>query len=159
MCVQNVINLLTLVIAAVLYGNIGVKVFYQNVLRQYFKAPSMLTTRGRMIFSSTVFAYWGLAWVIAVAVPSIAALITLVGAMFILQFTYTFPPLLALGYWMQRDAMREDGRWEPGMAPASNRIDTWKQASRWKRGFKRYWYAKSFLVSPLLVSTHASDKS
>ncbi len=138
---------MTTIIAAVLYGNIGIKVFYENVLRTYFKAPSMLSTKGRIIFSVTVVLYWFLAWVIAVGIPFLGALITLVGSLFILQFTYTFPPVLCLGFWMQIDAMKGDRPWEPGMIAGSNRVDTWKDMSRFKRGFKKYWYAKAFLVS------------
>lgn len=48
---------------------------------------------------------------------------------------------------MQKDAIAGDRPWEPGMVPGSNRVDTWKQASRWRRGFKPYWYIKTFLVS------------
>ncbi len=144
---QNIIALITTMVAAVLYGNIGVKVFYENVLRAYFKAPSMLTSKGRILFGTTVTAYWGLAWVIGVAIPSLSALVTLVGTLFILQFTYTFPPALCLGYWMQLDAAKADNAWDPSMAPGANRVDTWKQKSRWVRGFKKYWYVKAFLVS------------
>lgn len=32
------------------------------------------------------------------------------------------------------------------MAPGSNRIDTWRDLSRWKRGFLPYWYYKVFLI-------------
>lgn len=111
----------------------------------------MLSKKGRLIFSSTVVVYWAVAWIIAVAVPSLGALFTLVGAAFILQFTYTFPPILLLGHWMQLDAMKADNPWRPGMVPGSNRIDTWRQKSRWVRGFKRYWYLKSLLVRLSLV--------
>ena len=115
----------------------------------------MLSKKGRLIFSSTVVAYWGIAWIIAVAIPSLGALFTLVGAAFILQFTYTFPPILLLGHWMQLDAMKADSPWRPGMVPGSNRIDTWRQKSRWIRGFKKYWYLKSLLVR---LTTHAVNK-
>lgn len=143
---NNIIGLISTMVAAVLYGNIGVKVFYENVLRAYFKAPSMMTSnKGRLLWSISVTAYWVIAWVIGSAIPNLTALITLVGSAFILQFTYTFPPVLLLGYWMQRDAMKADSEWRPGMAPGSTRIDTWKDLSRWKRGFKKYWYIKLFL--------------
>lgn len=153
---NNIIGLISTMVAAVLYGNIGVKVFYENVLRAYFKAPSMMTSnKGRLLWSISVTAYWVIAWVIGSAIPNLTALITLVGSAFILQFTYTFPPVLLLGYWMQRDAMKADSEWRPGMAPGSTRIDTWKDLSRWKRGFKKYWYIKLFLVSsPLSNLAH-----
>ncbi|KAF2485816.1 transmembrane amino acid transporter protein-domain-containing protein [Neohortaea acidophila] len=143
---NNVIGLFTIMIAAVLYGNIGVKVFYENVLRAYFKFPSFLAGRGRLYFALTVIVYWAVAYVIAVTIPFLSALVTIVGALFILQFTYTFPPLLCVGFWMQIDALKGDRPWEPGMVPGSNRVDTWKDKSRWSRGFSKFWYAKAFLI-------------
>jgi fumarate reductase subunit C len=157
--VNNIIALTTTMVAAVLYGNIGVKVFYENVLRAYFKAPSIITIRGRWIWTFTVCAYWGLAWGIGSAIPNITALITLVGAACILQFTYTFPPVLLLGFWMQCDAIKGDNPWTPGMEPGSNRIDTWKDTSRWIRGFRKYWYVKTVLVRFSLLLTHGHGTS
>ncbi|EMC93302.1 hypothetical protein BAUCODRAFT_235731 [Baudoinia panamericana UAMH 10762] len=143
---NNVIGLISTMVAAVLYGNIGVKVFYVNVLQAYFKAPSMLDPRGRFYWAATVIGYWAVAWVLGSAIPNITALVTLVGAACILQFTYTFPPLLLLGYWVQVDAAKGDNPWTPDMAPRSNRIDSWKDKSRWTRGLSKYWYAKLFLA-------------
>ena len=114
----------------------------------------MLSMKGRIIFGSTVIIYWFIAWIIAVGVPSLSALITLVGSAFILQFTYTFPPILCCGFWMQYDAMKGDNPWVPGMEPGTNRIDTWKDKSRWARGFRKYWYAKAFLVGLQLFSVY-----
>lgn len=145
--VNNVISLATMMVGCILYGNIGVKLFYENVLRAYFKAPLLVSTKGRWLWTLTVCAYWALAWTIGSAVPNITALITIVGSAGFLQFTYTFPPILLLGHWMQIDAMKADNPWIPGMVPGSNRIDTWKDRSRWIRGFKRYWYVKLLLVS------------
>lgn len=54
----NTLSIYSTIVAAVLYGNIGCKVFYENVLRAYFKVPSMLSKQGRVIFSVTVFMYW-----------------------------------------------------------------------------------------------------
>ncbi|KZP18705.1 hypothetical protein FIBSPDRAFT_893296 [Athelia psychrophila] len=142
----NIIGLVSTAIASVLYANIGVKVLYENVLRAYFHAPELVTPKGRIVWTSSVIVYWALAWVIGSAIPNITALVTLVGAACILQFTYTFPPILLCGHWMQRDALLGDQPWEPGMAPGSNRIDTWRDLSRWKRGFLPYWYYKVFLI-------------
>lgn len=152
----NSILIASTFVACVLYGNIGVKVFYENVLRAYFKAPSLLSNKGRLIWAVTVCCYWIIAWVIGSAIPNITALVTLVGAACILQFTYTFPPILLLGHWMQMDAMKADNPWTPGVEPGSNRIDTWKDKSRWIRGFKRYWYVKVFLVSLPPPKIHSS---
>jgi hypothetical protein len=49
-----------------------------------------------------------------------------------MQFTYTFPPLLRLGYDVITDAMTEDEVYAPGKG-TSGRIDKWSQWSRWRR--------------------------
>lgn len=150
--VCNVIGLISTAVATVLYANVGVKLIYHNILRSYFRAPTLTSKRGGYIWSFLVIFYWAIAWVIGSAIPNISALSTLIGAACILQFTYTFPPLLLLGWWMQKDACEGDNPWEPGMAKWQNRIDTWRQGSRWKRGLRKYWYAKVFLFLLFLAS-------
>ena len=49
-----------------------------------------------------------------------------------MQFSYTFPPLLMLGYNIKTDAAGEDRPHIPGRG-ATGRIDTWRDWSRWKR--------------------------
>jgi len=49
-----------------------------------------------------------------------------------MQFTYSFPPLLRLGYDIITDAMAADMEYVPGSG-AGCRVDTWKDWSRWKR--------------------------
>ncbi|KAL1406722.1 hypothetical protein Q8F55_006126 [Vanrija albida] len=153
--VTNFINVLTMSITALLYANIGVKVFYQNVLREYFKAPPLHSRKGGLIWSITVTFYWGLAWLVGAAVPDLLALVTIVGAVCTLQFTFTFPPLLLLGHWVQTDALEGDanqGRLVEGKDPLTERVDTWRDLSRWRRGFKRYWWAKTWLLIQTLCS-------
>lgn len=73
----------------------------------------MNTKRGRYWWTASVITYWAFAFVIASAIPNLAAMTTLVGAFCILQFTYTFPPILYLGYLMQVDAMEGERVWTP----------------------------------------------
>lgn len=103
--VTNVIGLVTIMIAAVLYNNIGVKVFYENVLRGYLKAPPLMSLKVRCMWTIAVCGYWIVAWLIGSAIPNLTTMVTLVGAACILQLTYTLPPVLLLGYWMQVDAL------------------------------------------------------
>ena len=49
--VGNVIGLITGIIAAGLYGNIGIKVAYYNIIEGWFKGPSLLSKKGRIIWS------------------------------------------------------------------------------------------------------------
>lgn len=59
-----------------------------------------------------------------------------------MQFTYTFPPLLMLGFEIQRDAIREDEGFDP-VTGRTTRIDN--GIKRWVRGFLvKRWYVKSF---------------
>jgi hypothetical protein len=129
------------------------------VLREYFHAPDFTSSKGRWYWSASVIVYWAVAWILGSAIPNITSLVTLIGAACILQFTYTFPPILLCAYWMQIDAMKGDTQWQPGMAPGSGRVDTWRNASRWKRGFRPYWYLKTFLVSVVPVHSINNDDS
>jgi len=150
--VTNVFGIITGMIAAALYGNIGVKVIYTNVLQTYFGAPEMATRGGRITWIFSVLAYWAFAFVFASAIPSLSSMSTLVAAACIFQFTYTFPPIIWLSYTMQKDAMIGDEPWTPGKNINQTRVDSWRSASRWKRGFAPLWYVKSFLIVIFLAA-------
>lgn len=110
-------------------------------------------------FSVMVIVYWALgnypplilplnisdtlsqAFVVASAIPQVQTIAGLVAAVCIMQFTYTFPPLLLAGYYMRIDAQVND----PG--------DTWRQWSRWRRGlFSGKWHYKLFNIFLFLGS-------
>jgi hypothetical protein len=59
-------------------------------------------------------------------------MIGLVASIAIVQFTYSFPPLLRFGYDVVTDAMIADEPYVPGKG-SSGRVDDWGQWSRWKR--------------------------
>ncbi|CDR48491.1 RHTO0S18e01222g2_1 [Rhodotorula toruloides] len=131
--VTNVIALITGAIAAGLYGNIGLKVIYINIVEGLLKGPPLMTSRGRVVWSGMVVLFWGTAFVIGSAIPSVGTLSGLVAAVCIFQFTYTFPPLFTLGYWISVDAAAGDEEFStPGVAP--RRVDNWTNMSRWSRG-------------------------
>jgi len=142
--VGNVLSLITGIIAAGLYGNIGIKIVYINIVENWLKGPRLLTAKGRLIWIGMVFAYWSISFVVASAIPQIQTITGLIAAVAILQFSYTFPPLLRLGYDVITDAMAADAPYVPGQG-ARGRVDTWRQWSRWKRGlFGGRWYYKLF---------------
>ncbi|GAA5932683.1 hypothetical protein JCM1841_006937 [Sporobolomyces salmonicolor] len=131
--IGNVLALITGIIAATLYGNIGLKVFYINIIEGLFRGPPLMSRMGHMIWIPLVFVYWALAFVVGSAIPSVGTLSGLVAAVCIFQFTYTFPPALMLGFDIKLDAAAEDEPWTaPGVTP--KQIDTWRNLSRWKRG-------------------------
>ncbi|KGO74709.1 Amino acid transporter, transmembrane [Penicillium italicum] len=133
----NAISFITGVIAALLYGNIGIKVFYSSVCRDVFKMPELNSRTGKWVWVALVPAYWCLAWVVAAAIPQISNLTSFVGAACILQFSYTFPPLLLVGFNVQNDAILP----EEGFDPATG------QVQRMDNGFKRLirGYKKKFV--------------
>jgi len=100
-----------------------------------------------------VFAYWALSFIVASAIPQVQTITGLIAAVAIMQFTYTFPPILRFGYDVITDAMAADAPYVPGQG-TRGRVDTWNQWSRWKRGlFGGRWYFKLFNLLLFLAST------
>jgi hypothetical protein len=150
--VTNVINLVSGIIAAVLYGNIGIKVIYQNIVQDLFSGPPLTSTRGKMLWIGMVPIYWAIAFVIGAAVPEFTSVTSMVSATCILQFTYTFPAILYVGIKVQEDAMLPEETFDPATG-AVYRVDSWKQWSRWQRGiFSKQWYLKTFNFLFFLMS-------
>ncbi|GAA5978577.1 hypothetical protein JCM5350_003147 [Sporobolomyces pararoseus] len=130
--VSNVFALITGIIAASLYANIGLKCVYINFI-EAFGGPPLMTRRGHLLWIPLVVLYWGLAFVIGSAIPSVGTLSGLVAAACIFQFSYTFPPALFLGLLMKIDASDLDEPFTtPGVAP--RQYDTWRSIYRWRRG-------------------------
>ncbi|KAI6127222.1 transmembrane amino acid transporter protein-domain-containing protein [Pisolithus sp. B1] len=103
--VANATSLTAGVIAAALYGNIGVKVIYNDVFVELFRAPPLTVKSGKYLFAVSIVVYWALAFIIASAIPQFSALTALVAAVCTFQFSYTFPPFMLLGYMMQNTAL------------------------------------------------------
>ena len=57
--------------------------------------------------------YWSLAFIIGAGIPDFIGLTSVVAAFCILQFTYTFPPFLAVAYMCKKNAMRADEGFDP----------------------------------------------
>ncbi|OBR11308.1 transmembrane amino acid transporter [Colletotrichum higginsianum IMI 349063] len=134
----NVLGLATGLVAAGLYGNIGMKVLYVELLQGVFGAPPLTEAAGKMLWAAAVPAYWALAFVVGAAVPQFSLVSGFIGALFILSFTYTLPALLGLGFWVRRDAMVPE---EEGFDPATGRY------AYVDGGFRRYW--RGFLRRPV----------
>ena len=52
-------------IAAALYGNIGIKVLYNNVLMEFCNAPPLTTKSGKILWAAIVPVYWSIAFIVA----------------------------------------------------------------------------------------------
>jgi hypothetical protein len=140
----NVLSLVSALIAAGLYGNVGLKIVYQSIILDLLNGPKMASRMGRVTWILLVLGYWAFAFVIASAIPQFSNISSLVAAVCILQFTYTFPPLLMLGYEVQRDAISNDEYIDEQTGQPGQAQDTWSNWSRWKRGLTRRWYVKLF---------------
>jgi len=126
----NIVSLVSALIAAGLYGNVGMKVIYQSIVLDLLRGPDLNSIRGRYVWTGLVFGYWSVAFVVASAIPQLSNVSALVAALCIMQFTYTLPPLFQLAYDIQSDG-------------ASWRLD-WKQ-----KLFHRWWFKLFNLVLTL----------
>lgn len=138
----NVINLISALIAAGLYGNVGMKTLYNSVFYRFLHWPTLDSKRGRIIWTFFVCAYWAVAFIFAAAIPNFSSLVSLIGAVCILQFSYTFPFILQFGFDLQLGALVGDGEYDP-ITKTPHRIDSWKNWSRWARGYKQKWFANT----------------
>ncbi|KAK2594759.1 hypothetical protein QQS21_007506 [Conoideocrella luteorostrata] len=130
----NVLNIVSSLIAAGLYGNIGLKVIYIEVLERVLHWPPLTASRGKVLWAALIPLYWALAFIVAAAIPQFSYISGLIGAFFVLSFSYTFPALMALGFWVHRDAMTPEERFDP-RARTYSYVD--RGFARWKRGFMK----------------------
>jgi hypothetical protein len=138
----NIMNLVTGLIAAALYGNIGIKVAYIEVFQELFNAPPLTSRTGKLIWVALVPAYWVIAWVVCAAIPQFSYISGLVGAVCILQFTYTFPAILAFGFQIQKDAMVPGTEVFDPTTRSYSYVD--RGLKRWVRGFMVKWHLNTF---------------
>ncbi|QQK40586.1 Amino acid transporter, transmembrane [Penicillium digitatum] len=149
----NAISFITGIIAALLYGNIGIKVFYSAVFRDVFRFPELNSRTGKLMWIGLVPVYWILAWVIGAAIPQISNLTSFVGAACILQFSYTFPPLLLVGFNVQNDAILPEEEFNPTTGQVQ-RVDS--GIKRIIRGYKKKFVWNTFDLIYSLASLSAA---
>lgn len=147
----NVVSLVSALIAAGLYGNVGIKVLYTALIQKLTKGPELQTRAGRFVWIILVICYWAVAYVIASAIPQFSSLTSLVGAICILQFTYTFPPIMQVGLDVQLSAMKADGPYDP-VNKTLNRVDNFNNWSRWYRGYMDKFFLNTAHVLLFLAS-------
>jgi hypothetical protein len=132
--VGNMITLIAALIAAGLYANIGIKVAYNNILVDIFNTPPLTTRTGKIIYASIVPVWWATAFVIAAAIPDYFGFVSVISASTLLNLTYTMPPFFALGFDIQRHAIRTDQG--EGFDPSTGQvIRNETTVQRWVRGF------------------------
>lgn len=95
--VCNVFSLISALIAAALYGNVGIKVLYQSVVRDMFNGPELTGRRGNIIWGGMAVGYWVLAFVISSGIPQLSNISGLIAALCMQHFSFTFPIGMKLG--------------------------------------------------------------
>ncbi|KAL7936500.1 transmembrane amino acid transporter domain-containing protein [Trichoderma chlorosporum] len=133
---NNVLGLITGAIACLMYMNIGMKTVYVEVCQEILNFPPITTRTGRWLWYALGPIYWALAFVVGAAVPNLNGISGLVGALGILNFTYTFPALLYIGYRVKTDAALPGEGFDP-VTGVTTRHDS--GLKRWTRGFMANW--------------------
>jgi len=128
----NALAVVSALIAAGLYGNIGIKVLYNNLFVDLFRAPSLTSKGGKILWAVITPVYWTIAFIIAAAIPNFFGLTALIAALCIMQFSYTFPPMLHLGFAIKEGAMLEGEGFDPATGQVTRHDSGMK---RWVRGF------------------------
>ncbi|KAK3343387.1 transmembrane amino acid transporter [Lasiosphaeria hispida] len=142
--VANALSIGAYLVVGTLFANVGLKLFYIDILQEFFHFPDLTSVRGRVYWAVLTPTYWALAFVICATVPMFSFVSGFIGAAFILSFTFTFPALIALGYTIKRDAMVEgEERFDP-----ETRTYSYKD-----RGFKRF--RRAFMKRPILNTWNA----
>jgi len=130
--VANIFYILSATIAAVLYGNIGLKVIYTNICVELLHMPALTKKSGKIIWIFMIPLYWAIAFVIGAVIPNFNALVGVVGAICVIQFTYSIPPLLYIGAKTMHNAILPG----EGYDPVTNTVIRHDNGmKRWIRGF------------------------
>ncbi len=150
----NILAVISGIIAATLYGNIGIKVIYNNILAEFFQAPPLHTKPGKILWAIVVPVYWIIAFIIAASIPDFFGLTSVTAAICFVQFTYTFPAFIALGFFVQRNAMGGEEVFDPATGVVLRRDSGIK---RWIRGFAgKMWWLNLLLLLYTLGSLAVS---
>ncbi|KAK3071647.1 hypothetical protein LTR53_008247 [Teratosphaeriaceae sp. CCFEE 6253] len=130
----NMIGIVSGLIAAGLYSNIGIKVLYNNVLMDLCRAPPLNTRGGKILWAAIVPVWWVIAYVIAAGIPDYFGFVSVVAAATVMELTYSFPPMVALAYDIRLNIMKDTvGQ---GFDPQTGVVTRkYSGVSYWVRGF------------------------
>ncbi|KAL7923804.1 transmembrane amino acid transporter domain-containing protein [Trichoderma austrokoningii] len=140
---NNVLSLITGAIACLMYMNVGMKTVYVEVFQEIVGLPPITTRKGRWLWYALGPLYWALAFIVGAAVPNINGISGIVGALLILNFTYTFPAFLYIGYRIKVDAALPGEGFDPATG-VTTRLDS--GMGRWIRGFKVNWHINTMNI-------------
>lgn len=126
-----------------MYFNIGMKTVYLEVCQELLHFPPITTKKGRVLWFIVGPIYWIVAFVLAASVPNLNTIVNLVGGLFSLNFTYSIPAIMYVGYSVQKGAALEGEGFDPRTG-ATTRHDT--GAKRWIRGFRKAIFKNTFMT-------------
>lgn len=135
--VANVLALVTGFLAIFLYFHVGMKTVYLEVGQQLFGLPPITQKKGYYLWLALGPVYWILAMVLAVSVPNFTAITNLIGGLFSLNFTYSFPAIMYVGYAIQKAAALPGEGFDPHTGVTTRHDDGWR---RYARGLRKSWY-------------------
>lgn len=119
------------------------KTVYIEVCQEILHFPELTSTKGRWLWYILGPLYWIVALVVAAAVPNLNGISSLVGALMILNFTYTFPAALYVGYRCQVDAALPGEGFDPYTGVTTRHDSGFK---RWSRAFRVNWHINTINV-------------
>ncbi|WPH03029.1 hypothetical protein R9X50_00590300 [Acrodontium crateriforme] len=134
--VGNVFGLITGFIAIFLYFNIGMKTVYLEIGQELLNFPPIITKKGKLLWYALGPVYWILALVLAASAPNLFGISNFVGGMFSLNFTYSIPGLMYVGYKVQCGAKLPGEGFDPATG-ITTRLDSGMK--RWVRGYKKHF--------------------
>jgi hypothetical protein len=105
-------------------------------LSDLFNAPPLTERRGKIMWAIIVPIWWSIGYIIAAAIPDYFGFVSVISATAIIQFTYSFPPILALGYNIKLYAMKTSVA--DGYDPDTGTVTLQDSgARRWLRGLMK----------------------
>jgi len=134
---SNVLALMTSFLAVFLYFNVGMKVVYLHVGQELFNLPPIATRKGYVLWAILGPLYWIVAWIFAMSVPSFSALTNLIGGLLSLNFTYSIPAIIYIGFIIQKNAALPGEGFDPHTGQTTRHDDGIK---RYIRGIAKSWY-------------------
>ncbi|KAJ5833190.1 Transmembrane amino acid transporter family protein [Penicillium riverlandense] len=151
--VANVFSLLTGFIACILYFNVGMKTVYIEVFQEVLNFPPISSSKGRWMWYALGPCYWIIAFCVAAAVPNLNGIVNFVGGLLGVNFTYSLPAILFLG-WMINDGASLPGE---GFDPATG-VSTQHDhgPKRWMRGYMAKWHINTLVLIYALASLATS---
>lgn len=113
------------------------KTVYLEVFQEILHCPPIQTPKGRWFWYALGPLYWIVAFIFAASVPNLNGIVSFVGGLFAVNFTYSFPGMLLFGYYVQKGASLPGEGFDPSTG-VTTRHDTGMK--RHVRGFMKYWY-------------------